>query len=122
MNALYLTSGKKGVNEMEDLILINEDGLNQLVLKIYDYSERINDIFNQLDDLMFQSKNYFDCHIGNDIYIKYLSNVDSIKNVKLNISSYSDELMMVRKNFSNNAEMISSDIKKHSDDIQSYYN
>lgn len=107
---------------MEDLILINEYGLNQLVLKIYDYSERINNIFNQIDDLMFQSKDYFDCQICDDICVKYQNIIDSIKNVKLNISSYSDELMMVKKNFNNNAEMVSSDIKKSSVDIQSYYN
>ena len=94
---------------MEDLISINEEGLDKLALNIYDYSERINNIFNQIDDLMVQSKEYFDCQVNNDIYIKYQNIKDSIKNVKLNISSYSSDLIKVKNVFRNNAQIISND-------------
>jgi len=106
---------------MEDLIAINEEGLDKLALSIYDYSERINNIFNQIDDLIIQSKEYFDCQLNNDMYIKYQSIIDSIKNVKLNISSYSTDLIKVKNSFRNDAQMISADIKKQTSNIQSNY-
>ena len=107
---------------MEDLILINEEGLDKLALNIYDYSERINNIFNQIDDLMIQSKEYFDCQLNNDIYLKYQGIRESIKNIKLNISSYSTDLIKVKTVFRNNAQVISGDIKKQISNIQSNYN
>lgn len=107
---------------MEDLISINEDGLDKLALNIYDYSEKINNIFNQIDDLMVQSKDYFDCQLNNDIRIKYQNIKDSIKNVKSNISSYSTDLIKVKNAFRNNAEIIANDIRKEISNIQSNYN
>lgn len=107
---------------MEDLVSINEEGLDKLALNIYDYTERINFIFNRINDLMIQSRDCFECELGYSIVNRFQDIMDSMKNVKLNISSYSDELMMVKKNFRNKAEIISGDVKKHSVDIQSYYN
>lgn len=106
---------------MEDLISINEEGLDKLAIDIYDYSERINNIFNQIDDLMFQSKTCFDCYVCDEIYEKYSELKASIDNVKTNISSYSTDLIKVKISFRNHADVLLNEIDAHISNVQSKY-
>lgn len=107
---------------MEDLISINEEGIDKLFLDICDYSERINNILNQIDDLINYSANYFKSDSYNAVLNKYLELKISINNVKHNILSYSNDLITVKNKFRNNATDITLEVKKQANNIYSEYN
>lgn len=104
---------------MEDLISINEEAIDKLVLEIYDYSERINNILNQISDLVNYSSTYFKGQISNDIIGKYNNLKLSLDNVKNNIASYSSDLVMVKNKFRNKASDIALEVKRQASNIQS---
>lgn len=104
---------------MEDLISINEESMDRLVLNLCDYSERINNILNQINDLMNYSSNYFKGQQSNEIIKKYNNLQTSIVNIKYNISSYSSDLIKVKNKFRNTASNISRDVRRQTSNIQS---
>jgi len=104
---------------LEDLISINEEAIDKLVLNLYDYSERINNILNQINDLMNYSSTYFKGQQSNEIIKKYNDLQTSIVNVKQNISSYPADLIKVKNRFRNTASNISMNVRRQTSNIQS---
>ena len=104
---------------MEDLISVNEEAIDKLVLDLYDYSERINNVLNQINDLVNYSSTYFKGQISNDIVGKYNSLKISLENFKRNIYSYSSDLVKVKNQFRNRASDLTLEVKRQASNIQS---
>lgn len=104
---------------MPDLISINEEGIDKLVLDILDYSERINSILNEINDLIISSSNYFSCNTNTNIVNKYLKLQNDINNLKYNIKSYSSDFLKVKKRFRQTASVIADEVRKQTSNMQS---
>lgn len=104
---------------MEDLISINEEGIDRLVLDLFDHSERINNILNQINDLILDSKNYFKCQANDELQKTYSDMKLSINNFKANIATYSNDLIKVKSKFRNASSELTTEIKKETTNIQS---
>ena len=104
---------------MEDLITINEEALNKLVLDLYDYSERVNSILNQISDLVNYSSTYFEGQQSDDIIKKYNSLLETLENLKYNISDYSSDLIKVKNKFKNTSSDLTIEVNRQTSNIQS---
>ena len=104
---------------LEDLISINEEGIDRLVLDLSDHFERINSILNEINDLIYDSKNYFKCS-ANDVLLKQYSEMKvNIDNFKANVASYSTDLIKVKNKFRQNSSDLSATIRQQTTKIQS---
>lgn len=103
---------------MEDLISINEEGIDKLVLDLSDHFEKINNILNQINDLIYESKSYFNCSVNDQLIKQYSEMKLNIDNFKANISSYSIDLIKVKNRFRQNDSNLSVTIKQQITKIQ----
>jgi len=104
---------------LEDLISINEEGIDRLVLDLYDHFEKINNILNQINDLIYDSKNYFNCSANDELLKNYSEMKVNIDNFKANVSSYSSDLIKVKNKFRQKDSDISSTVRQQITKIQS---
>ena len=104
---------------MEDLISINEGALDKLILDLYDYSEKINSILNQISDLVNYSSTYFKGQQSVDIIKKYNNLQVSLENLKYNISDYSADLVKVKSRFKNTSSDLTLEVNRQTSNIQS---
>lgn len=95
-----------------DVVGINDAKIDGLVLNIYDYAQRIKDILNNVDDLIYETNNYYNCEEA----VKFRNNFESIKDnfavVTENILSYGDELVRVKNQIYTKDSELASSIKK----------
>ena len=103
---------------MEDLISINEEGIDRLVLDLYDHFEKINSILNQVNDLIYDSKSYFNCSANDELLKQYSEMKLNIDNFKENVSSYSVDLIKVKNKFRQKASVLSTMIRQQATKIQ----
>ena len=104
---------------MEDLISINEAKLDRLVLDIGDHLEKINSILNQINDLIYDSKNYFVCPVNNKMVSIYDDMKLNINNFKSNVGTYSTDLLKVKFGFKQRASDIAQHVYNKTNTVQS---
>lgn len=109
----------KELTILEDLISINESRLDRLVLDIGDHLEKINNILNQINDLILDSKNYFASPVNNKMISVYESMKLNINNFKFNVSTYSSDLIKVKVSFKQKASDIAQQVRDKANLIQS---
>ena len=85
----------------QNVVGINEQAIDNLILDIYDYADRINVILNSLEDTFDK---YADCFMdASSSNFKY--KLDQLKSnfpiVNNNIKSYADDLIKVKNSFVN---------------------
>lgn len=107
------------VSDLEDLISINEPALERMVLDIYDHCSRINSILNQINDLILDSKTYFDCAANSYMLEQYSEMKLSIDNFKSNISTYAADLTKVKNKFKSKDSDLTQIIRTQVTKIQS---
>lgn len=107
---------------LEDLISINEPALDRLILDIYDHCSKVNNILNQINDLILDSQNYFDCDANKYLLKQYSEMKFNIDNFKSNISTYAADLTKVKNRFkvkdSNLTQQIQTQIAKIQSDVK----
>lgn len=104
---------KYGVKKLNDTISINEENLNKLILDIYDYNEKINNILNQIIDLIAGSKDYFKCSVETELLNKLSYLEDNKNNLIYNITNYANDLMKVKMNFKEISASLTIEVNKH---------
>lgn len=81
------------------LAAMDEVRLERLNLEIYDYLERIKVILSQMEELVSQSKTYFDCDSGNLYRSKFQDAFSEQKNVIENIENINEDIIIVRNTY-----------------------
>lgn len=55
----------------QELVGVNEDKIDKLVLDLYDYIERINNVLNNIENEMDKTVSCFDCSAGRELYSRF---------------------------------------------------
>lgn len=104
-----------------DVVGINDAKIDSLVLNIYDYAQRIKDILNNVDDLIYETAAYYNCEEA----VKFRNDFESVKDnfsvVTENILSYGDELVRVKNQIYMKDSELASSIKKASVDAEAIF-
>lgn len=80
----------------EDLIGINSDRVDQLVLDIYDYIEKINSILANITNEVNKASTLLDCNISTDLKNKYKEQQDEFIKYSNRLVSYTEKLISVK--------------------------
>lgn len=86
---------------MPDVRGINEEKIDYLVLDIYDYAERVNQILNNIDELMIKSNEYYNCESNQTIINHYKELSFNFPVLKQNILTTANDLVKVKHHYSN---------------------
>ena len=91
-------------------ISINVNEINKLILDIVDSSNEIKSIFNKIDDLIYETKSYYDCASGNLLRNKYSQFRYNYDILISNILSHKEELINLKKKYALNISNLSQNI------------
>ena len=102
---------------INNIVGINEDGINKLIIDIYNTLESIHKTFQGIDELIKRSNECFRLESGDKYRDKYNSLVVSIENMYKNIINYINILNNVKIKYININDNISNSIKDKVKDI-----
>ena len=80
-------------------VAINEDGINKIILEISDCADEVGRIFNKINDLVSETKDYYDCACASNLRKKYSLFNDNYKIILNNIRSYKTDLSNLKKKY-----------------------
>lgn len=78
---------------------INDEKLDSLVLDIYDYADRINQILNNIDELISMSNEYFKCESADQLKKRYQELELSFPVLKQNILNCANDLVKAKYSY-----------------------
>lgn len=78
---------------------INENKVNQLMLDIYEYEEKINLLLEKISNLMESTTNIYSGFTSDDLRKKYNDFSVNYTNIKNNIHDYSEDLFKIKNNY-----------------------
>lgn len=78
---------------------INEDKIDRLILDIYDYADKVNSIFNRIDELVDSTKDFYNCESAELFRNKFLEFKQNFKVVNENILGYAGEITSAKNNY-----------------------
>lgn len=96
---------------------MNEQMIDKMILDIYDYADRINSIFNSIEDIIVGSSNYFVDDVANDFRYKFEQLKLNFPIVNYNIKSYADDLVKVKRSFSTATSDLTNIVKKKTNEV-----
>ena len=96
---------------------IDEEGLNKLALELFDYVEKLNRILNSIDTIISDSALYYTSVSANILRRRFNNTKVNFPIVKENIMGYKDDLIRVKRNFSNISTDIAAMILRDSNQI-----
>lgn len=103
-----------------NVIGINETEINKLITEINDCSNKIKNIFQQINDQISNTKNFYDCKSATTLRNKYYILNDDYIVVLNNLSSYSRDLLNLKLKYVNNISSISAKIIKDARNQEEY--
>lgn len=107
---------------MNKIVGIDKEKLKKIILNIYEYRDKINTIFNDVEYLIDETKQYYDSDDG-DYFRQKLSQLCSNRSVVLsNIKSYCEDLEKVIHNFEKNEDSIVTNFKGYSKELDNQSN
>lgn len=92
-------------------VAINESEINKLMLEILDCSNNINAIFNNINELISETKFYYDCSSADLLRNKYIEFNQNYKIITQSILSYKNDLANLKKKYAVNMDNLSYKIK-----------
>lgn len=93
---------------MNDVSGINEEKLESLILDIYDYADKVNQILNNIDELILKSNNYFKSDSSDCVRNRYQQLTFNYTTLKQNMLNCANDLVKVKYRYQN----MDSDIKQ----------
>ena len=82
-----------------DIIAINSVELDKYMMSIIDASNKIQSIFNKIDDQIGLLKSYYDSSSATALYKQYEEFNDNYSIIVNNILSYNTDLMSLKKRY-----------------------
>ena len=80
-------------------VAINENEINKLILEISDCADEVGRIFTKINDLVSETKDYYDCACATNLRKKYSLFNDNYKIILSNIRSYKTDLSNLKKKY-----------------------
>ncbi len=78
---------------------INEILVDKMINDIVATSDRVSNILNQLDELIQESKTFYNCESSTVFYNNFNQFANNFKILKKNILSYSEDFANVKSNY-----------------------
>lgn len=103
----------------ESLVGINEGKLDSLILQIHDYAERINNKFNLLEQLVYDSQSFFQCDVGDEFRTKFGETKSNFTIVNKNILNIASDLVRVKENYINTNDKAIDNFNKSGSEVLS---
>lgn len=104
---------------MKDFVTyIKEDDLSSLSLEILDYSDRISEIFDRIDDCINKLPNHYQGTSCDKLINHYRGLAEQYPVIKQNIVSYSDDLVTLIKKMHENDKYIASLFQNYTADTR----
>ncbi len=103
-----------------NVIGINETEINKLITEINDCSNKIKNIFQQINDQISNTKNFYDCKSATTLRNRYYKLDDDYIIVLNNLSSYSRDLLNLKLRYANNISNVSTQIIKDARNQEEY--
>lgn len=104
---------------MNNIIGINEEGLDKVVLDFYNYIEIINKKFIEISDIVEKLNNDFQSDCGTELLRKMNNSITLFEEVNTKLTNYADELSNVKMKYQDVSSNIANDTIKHSNDLSS---
>lgn len=101
-----------------NIIAVNEAEINHLMTDIMDYSSRVRQIFDKIDDLVNESKSYYDSESATIIRNKFNLLKENFSITVNNLMSYNSDLARLKNAYVNNVSTISEQIKRKATTIR----
>lgn len=101
-----------------NVVGFNEAEIDHLMIDILDYTSRIKLIFNKIDDLVNETRNYYGCESANIMrnhfeLIKYDFNI-----IINNLLSYNSDLYNLKNKYKNGMDILSSEIIRSGSNVE----
>lgn len=101
-----------------NVIAVNEAELNHLMTDIMDYSSRVRQIFDRIDDLVNESKTYYDSDSATILRNKFNLLKQDFKITVNNLMSYNSDLARLKNKYVNSMSTISGNINRKATTIR----
>lgn len=81
---------------MNNVSGINEEKLGNLILDIYDYADKVNQILNNIDELILKSNSYFKCDSSDRVRNRYQELTFNFATLKQNMLNCASDLVKAK--------------------------
>lgn len=78
---------------------VNIDGIDKLILDIYNYAEKINNTLTQISNVVEDTKNNYNSNNSIEFINKFKNLEDCFSVVNANIISYADDLIKLKNKY-----------------------
>lgn len=99
------------MNSSRNVVALNVREINKLMLDISDYVSKIKIIFNKINDMVLETRSYYNCLSANILRAKYELFAANYNTIINNIMSYNNELTLLKKKYAVNIDNLSQKIK-----------
>lgn len=96
---------------------ISVGAINALMTEIIDYATKLRSNFNRIDDIIYDTKNYYDDKNASVMRNKYSLFKDDLDTIINNIMGYNTDLANLKNRYKSNISTISDQIKKDTTEI-----
>lgn len=96
---------------------LNENEINKLMTEVLDYSAKLRVKFNSINDIMYDTINYYDSNNATDLRNSYNLYKSDLELMISNIMSYNTDLANLKSRYKSNLSTISDQIKKDAADV-----
>lgn len=103
--------------DIETFSAINEDGLDKLVLDIYNSAEMVHKIFDNVNELIQQTSDFYQTNISEKFRMKYNDFKINFELVNKKLLGYADELASIKMKYQDLSFGVSQDIKTNMNNI-----
>jgi hypothetical protein len=98
-------------------IAINVNEINKLMLDIIECANNVRIIFNKINDLVMETKSYYECVSATTLRNKYSQFSDNYSRIISSIKSYNTDLSNLKKKYAVNMEDLSYQISRDASNI-----
>lgn len=98
------------MHEQYNVSGVNEIGLDRMATDIIEYADKLNNIFNQLQILVDNSKNYFNSEVNQIFCRNFKKQAEYYQIINQNILSYASDFVKVKQSYKVGAENIADNI------------
>ncbi len=100
------------MNNSNGIVAINEQQINKLILDISDCSNRIKIILNKINDLVLETRSYYNCTSADKLRAKYELFSSNYNTIIQNLMSYGNDFSLLKKKCALNMDDLSVKIRK----------
>ena len=110
------------MNNNNKVVAISEEQINKMILNNSDYCAKVKIIFNKLTDLFEEIQTYYKCSSSDKLSSKCALLTSNFNIIVSNLTSYNNDLLLIKRKYAQNMEDISLKIKKDVSKIETKEN